>query len=188
MIAMPTIVTMLIPDNRRDRANGLVGTVIRHQFPGHFRDQRTAGRCQRDARRTGARPRGLAGLRRPSECGIGAGTGGDTRPDGRNKVDVRGTLALVRGIPGALALIIFAAFNNFLGGAFIALLDAYGLSLMSVQAWGVLWGVLSSGFIIGGLLVARTGLSRNPVRIILLGNLVLWTVTCLFPRCGHRSD
>ncbi|HKH56203.1 MAG TPA: MFS transporter, partial [Propionibacteriaceae bacterium] len=26
MIAMPTIVTMLIPDNRRDRANGLVGT------------------------------------------------------------------------------------------------------------------------------------------------------------------
>ena len=94
---------------------------------------------------------------------------------------MRGTLALVRGIPGALALIIFAAFNNFLGGAFIALLDAYGLSLMSVQAWGVLWGVLSSGFIIGGLLVARTGLSRNPVRIILLGNLVLWTVTCLFP-------
>ena len=78
-------------------------------------------------------------------------------------------------------MIIFSAFNNFLGGAFIALLDAYGLSLMSVQAWGLLWGVLSSGFIIGGLLVARTGLSRNPVRIILLGNLVLWTVTCLFP-------
>src|SRR5215213_6707680 len=63
----------------------------------------------------------------------------------------------------------------------MALLDAYGLSLMSVQAWGLLWGVLSSGFIIGGLLVARTGLSNNPVRIILLGNLVLWTVTCLFP-------
>ena len=132
MIAMATIVTMLIPDNRRDRANGLVGTSSA-SVPGHFRDQRTAGRCQRDARRTGARPRSLAGLRRPSEPGIGAGTEGGTRPDGRNKVDVRGTLALVRGIPGALALIIFAAFNNFLGGAFIALLDAYGLSLMSCR-------------------------------------------------------
>jgi len=101
--------------------------------------------------------------------------------DGRNRVDVRGTLAIIGSIPGALALIIFSAFNNFLGGAFMALLDAYGLSLMSVQAWGLLWGVLSTGFIFGGLLVAKTGLSSNPVRTILLCNLVLWAVTCLFP-------
>ena len=98
-----------------------------------------------------------------------------------NKVDLRGTLRVVRSVPGLLALIGFSCFNNFLGGAFMALMDAYGLSLMSVQAWGLLWGALSTGFIIGGLAVARTGLGKNPVRLLLLVNVVFWSVTCLFP-------
>ncbi len=68
-----------------------------------------------------------------------------------------------------------------LGGVFRALLDAYGLSMMSVQGWGLLWGVLSTGFIVGGLLIARTGLGSNPVRRLLLVNLVCWGVTLLFP-------
>ena len=97
------------------------------------------------------------------------------------KVDLRGTLRLVRGVPGLLALILFSCFNNFLGGAFMALMDAYGLSLMSVSAWGLLWGALSAGFIIGGLAVARTGLGSNPLRLLLLVNVVLWSVTILFP-------
>ena len=59
----------------------------------------------------------------------------------------------MRGVPGLLALIVFSCFNNFLGGTFMALMDAYGLSLVSVQAWGLLWGVLSAGVIIGGLMV-----------------------------------
>ena len=84
-------------------------------------------------------------------------------------------------MPGLLALIGFACFNNFLGGAYMALMDAYGLSLMSVQAWGLLWGALSAGFIIGGLAVARTGLTKNPLRLLLLINVVLWSVTILFP-------
>jgi DHA3 family multidrug efflux protein-like MFS transporter len=63
----------------------------------------------------------------------------------------------------------------------MALLDAYGLSLMSVQAWGLLWGALSAGFIIGGLAVARTGLGKSPLRLLLVVNLILWGVTCLFP-------
>ena len=96
-------------------------------------------------------------------------------------VDLRGTIRVVREVPGLIALILFSAFNNFLGGVFMALLDAYGLSLVSVQAWGLLWGVLSTGFIVGGLLIARTGLSRNPVRLLLIVNLVLWAVTLLFP-------
>jgi DHA3 family multidrug efflux protein-like MFS transporter len=84
-------------------------------------------------------------------------------------------------VPGLLALILFSCFNNFLGGAFMALMDAYGLSLMSVSAWGLLWGALSAGFIIGGLAVAKTGLGRNPLRTLLLVNVVLWSVTILFP-------
>ena len=66
------------------------------------------------------------------------------------------------GVPGLVALIAFSCFNNFLGGAFMALMDAYGLSLVSVQAWGLLWGVLSAGVIVGGLLVARIGLGSQP--------------------------
>ena len=46
-----------------------------------------------------------------------------------NKVDLRGTLRVVRSVPGLLALIGFSCFNNFLGGVFMALMDAYGLSL-----------------------------------------------------------
>ena len=62
-------------------------------------------------------------------------------------------------MPGLLALIFFSCFNNFLGGAFMALMDAYGLSMVSVQAWGLLWGALSVGIIVGGLVVARVGSS-----------------------------
>ena len=85
------------------------------------------------------------------------------------------------GVPGLLALIAFSCFNNFLAGAFMALMDAYGLYLMSVQAWGLLWGALSTCFILGGLAVAKTGLSKNPVRLLLLVNIGFWSVTCLFP-------
>lgn len=41
--------------------------------------------------------------------------------------------------------------------------------------------MLSTGAIVGGLVVARTGLGANPVRTLLLVNVVLWTVTILFP-------
>jgi DHA3 family multidrug efflux protein-like MFS transporter len=99
----------------------------------------------------------------------------------KRTVDLRGTVRVVRGVPGLMALIVFSAFNNLLGGVFMALMDAYGLSLVSVQAWGLLWGILSTGFIVGGLLVARTGLGTNPVRLLLAVNLLLWTVTLLFP-------
>ena len=50
-----------------------------------------------------------------------------------------------------------------------------------MQTWGLLWGALSAGVIVGGLLVARIGLGSNPVRLLLLVNVVLWTVTVLFP-------
>jgi DHA3 family multidrug efflux protein-like MFS transporter len=63
----------------------------------------------------------------------------------------------------------------------MALMDAYGLSMVSVQAWGLIWGALSAVLIVAGLLITRTGLSSNPVRLILLINLALWTTTVVFP-------
>ena len=47
-------------------------------------------------------------------------------------------------------LILLAAFNNLLGGVFMALMDAYGLSLVSVETWGLLFGFISLAFIAGG--------------------------------------
>ena len=41
--------------------------------------------------------------------------------------------------------------------------------------------MLSAFVIAGGLVVARVGLGRNPVRTLLLVNVVLWSVTALFP-------
>src|SRR4029453_12630548 len=48
-----------------------------------------------------------------------------------------------------------------------------------VQVWGVLWGFLSLGFIVGGLVVAKKGLGNNPLRRLFLANIVMWTI-CVF--------
>ncbi|HJV15121.1 MAG TPA: MFS transporter [Propionibacteriaceae bacterium] len=189
-IALMTLVTLLIPEDRRDRANGFVGTTLGVSFlvtsvisgllvaaGGMFYvlllgmavlvfsvvhlafvrvEEQTEDAATPDAESTELQPK-------------------------QNRVDIRGTLRVVRSVPGLLALIGFACFNNFLGGAFMALMDAYGLYMVSVQAWGLLWGVLSAFFIIGGLAVAKTGLSKNPVRLLLLVNVAFWSVTCVFP-------
>jgi DHA3 family multidrug efflux protein-like MFS transporter len=78
------------------------------------------------------------------------------------------------------ALILFQAFNNFLGGIYMALMDAYGLLMVSVQAWGILWGFLSLGFIVGGMVVARKGLGSSPLRTLFLANIGMWGVSTIF--------
>jgi DHA3 family multidrug efflux protein-like MFS transporter len=98
----------------------------------------------------------------------------------RNSIDVRGSIQAIQRVPGLLGLIFFHSFNNFLGGVFMSLMDAYGLLLVSVQVWGVLWGFLSLGFIVGGLVVARRGLGRDPLRMLFLGNIAMWTITIFF--------
>jgi DHA3 family multidrug efflux protein-like MFS transporter len=111
-----------------------------------------------------------------------AAVAGATVPtsDAPKHVDVRGALEAIHAVPGLLMLILLAAFNNLLGGVFMALMDAYGLSLVSVETWGFLWGFISLAFIVGGVLVARFGLGRNPLRLVLIGNLANWTVCSLF--------
>jgi MFS transporter, DHA3 family, multidrug efflux protein len=187
-IALSTLVTVLIPAERRDRANGLVGTTAGVSFlvTSVISGLLVAAGGMLYVLLLALVVLALALLHlsrvelphREPEVPAAEAAPGEV-PVG--KVDLRGTLRLVRGVPGLLALIGFSCFNNLLNGAFMALMDAYGLSLMSVQAWGLLWGALSTGFIIGGLAVAKTGLSKNPLRLLLLVNLVFWTVTMLFP-------
>jgi DHA3 family multidrug efflux protein-like MFS transporter len=62
----------------------------------------------------------------------------------------------------------------------MALLDAYGLSLVSVEVWGFMFGAFSTAFIISGIVIARTGLGKNPLRTLLLVNLITWGVCSLF--------
>jgi len=100
--------------------------------------------------------------------------------EGSGRTDLRGTIAIVAAVPGLLALIAFSTINNLLGGILMALADPYGLSLVSVEVWGLLFGVLSTGFIVGGLLISKRGLGRNPLRTLLLANLVLWGVCSVF--------
>ena len=181
-IVLPTMVTVLIPENKRDKANGLVGTASGVSF---LVTSVISGLLVAASGMLYALLLALAIIvvgaihiafvKIPEHTPVPASNGNT------NKVDLRGTFKMVKRIPGLLALILFSTFNNFLGGIFMALMDAYGLSLMPVQAWGLLWGVLSTGFIIGGLIIAKIGLGSNPVRILLLANVVLWAITMIFP-------
>jgi DHA3 family multidrug efflux protein-like MFS transporter len=96
-------------------------------------------------------------------------------------MDLRGTIAAVIAVPGLLGLIFFTTFNNFLGGVFMALMDPYGLSLVSVETWGFMWGAVSVAVIFSSAMVAKFGLGSQPVRLILLLNVVSWVSCIIFP-------
>lgn len=179
-IAIPTTVTILVPEDKHDKANGLVGTAFGISF---LITSVISGVL---VGRSGMYEVLLLSIivtaaliihlyfLKVNEKGI------VHLQDQPKKVDLRGTIKVVLGIPGLAALVAFNVINNLLGGVFMALMDAYGLSLVSVEVWGLLWGVLSTGFIIGGLVIAKIGLGKNPVRSLFLANVVIWTVSCFF--------
>jgi len=178
-IAVPTLVTILIPEDGRAKANGLTGTAF-----------------------------GIAFLICSAISGILVGMGGMfyvlilgivmmilsilhlwflvisekeiVHLEHQPKVDLRGTFAVVAAIPGLMALILFSTINNFLGGTFMGLMDAYGLSLVSVEVWGLLFAVISCGFIIGGMFISKYGLGKNPLFAMFAANIVIWIISALF--------
>ena len=182
-IALPTLVTLLIPEDRRDRANGLVGMVTGIGF---LATSAVSGFLV-----------AWGGMRytlifaliltlaaflhlrfvRVDEPRAEVVPGKPAEP---RRVDIAGTVRVVGAVPGLFALILFATFNNFLGGVFMALMDAYGLSLMPVQAWGFMWAAVSTAFILSGVIIARTGLGKNPLRTLMIVNLISWTAAALF--------
>jgi len=182
-IALPTLVTVLIPEDRRDKANGLVGMV---SGIGFLTTSVISGVLVAYGGMLAVLLLALSltllaflHLHAVRIDESRAAPAGDATAEA-GRVDIRGTIRVIAAVPGLFALIFFATFNNFLGGIFMALLDAYGLSLVSVQVWGLLFGVLSTAFIISGIVIARTGLGRNPLRTLLLVNLITWGVCCVF--------
>jgi DHA3 family multidrug efflux protein-like MFS transporter len=184
-IALSTLVTILIPEEKRDKANGLVGS--------------TSGVAFLAASVFSGLAVGYLGIVGMFAIAIGMtllvvlhlwtiaipeAHPARAEPVGQaqsltQSLDLPGTILTISLVPGLFALILFQTFNNFLGGVFMSLMDAYGLMLVSVQAWGILWGFLSLGFIVGGLIIARKGLGKNPLRMLFLANIAMWTI-CVF--------
>ncbi len=180
-IALSTLVTILVPEDRRDKANGLVGMVngIGFLTTSMISGFLVAWGGMHYALMFAAAIAALVFLHllfvQVPETLHESNTG-ETQP---KRLDLKGTIKIVLGIQGLIALILFSTFNNFLGGVFMALMDAYGLSLVSVEVWGVLFGFLSLAFIGSGILIAKTGLGKNPLKTLLLVNVIAWT-TCIF--------
>jgi DHA3 family multidrug efflux protein-like MFS transporter len=184
-IALSTTVTLLVAEDRRDRANGMVGTVTGVSFAlTSVLSGLVIGGLGMGWAYYGALALTIAGLAHlrtirfdepapePEPAAEGSALA--------RHLDVRGALASVRAVPGLLMLILLAAFNNLLAGVFMALMDAYGLALVSVETWGLLWAFISLAFIAGGIVVARKGLGRNPLRALLAANMVNWTICSVF--------
>ncbi len=182
-IALPTLVTLLIPEDRRDKANGLVGMVT---GVGFLTTSVISGLL---VARGGMHYTLIFALALTVVAYLHlffvrvdeprAEPHPDAPPEAK-RVDLAGTIRVISGVPGLFALILFATFNNLLGGVFMALMDAYGLSLMKVEAWGLLWAFVSCAFILSGLVIARTGLGAKPLRTLMLANLVVWAVAAVF--------
>lgn len=182
-IALPTLVTILIPAERRDRANGLVGMV---SGVGFLTTSVISGFLVAWTGMVGVLVFALAFTAAaflhllPVRVDEPRAETHPEDPRPPRRLDLAGTIATVAAVPGLFALILFATFNNFLGGVFMALMDAYGLSLVAVQTWGMLWGFISIAFILSGIVIARTGLGRNPLRTLMIVNLIAWAVCCVF--------
>lgn len=179
-IALSTTVTLLVPVERHANANGLVGTVqglaftVTSVFSGLSIGLLGMGwtLAISIALTVGALVH-LLFLRIPEKEPV-------RDPTRTGLVDLRGSIAAVRAATGLFALIIFSTFNNLVGGLYMALMDPYGLELFAVEWWGVVLGVTSTGFIIGGIVVARFGLGRNPIRTMLLLVMVMGLIGAFF--------
>ncbi len=179
-IALSTVVTLLVPQDRHANANGLVGTVqglafiITSVFSGLSIGLLGMGWTLVIALvLTVAALAHLTVLRIPED-----------KPESHGAraplLDLRGSITAVRAATGLFALIIFSTFNNFIGGVYIALMDPYGLEMFRVEVWGLVLGVTSTGFILGGLLVAKFGLGRNPIGTMLSLVIVMGIIGALF--------
>ncbi len=181
-IALSTLVTILIPEAQRDKANGMVGTANGVAFlVASILSGMVVGFLGVFWLLVIALILTLAVTVHVWTIPIPgrAVVEGEAHTDSVN-IDLRGSIRAIQRVPGLFGLIFFNCFNNFLGGVYMSLMDAYGLELVSVQVWGVLWGFLSLGFIVGGLVIAKVGLGASPLRSLFLVNVVTWTISAVF--------
>ncbi len=180
-VALSTTVTILVPKAQRDKANGLIGSVSGVAF---LVTSVLSGLSI-----------GYLGLGWTLVVAISLTTIALIHimtvqiPEKRiahdpelaaKHVDIKGAMGAISQVPGLWALLVFAVFNNLIGGVFMALMDPYGLTLFNVQTWGIMLAITSIGFIAGGLLVAKFGLGKKPLRTLLIMNIVTSIVGLTF--------
>jgi DHA3 family multidrug efflux protein-like MFS transporter len=164
-IAMSTAVTLLVPEEKRANANGAVGAVdgvsmlVTSVFSGFAIGYLGMGwTLVIGVTAVAIAFVHLLMLRIDEPEVVGSGEA----PTGW--VDIRGGWRAVRGADGLFFLVIFTTLNNFIGGIYMALMDPYGLELMSVQQWGMAFAGASTGFIVAssspGRASARTRRAR----------------------------
>lgn len=180
-ITLSTTVTLLVPPERHANANGMVGTV---QGLGMLITSVFSGLSV-----------GFLGMGWTLVIGIGALAltllhlltlsipeerivQNETELQAK-WVDIRGGWLAVLAVPALLALILFSTLNNLFGGVAMALMDPYGIDLFGVKGWGIWFAVMSTGFIVGGAVVAARGVGRNPIRTILLVAMAIGVVGAL---------
>jgi MFS transporter, DHA3 family, multidrug efflux protein len=180
-IALSTTVTLLVPKENHDKANGMVGTVqgvafmVTSVFSGLSIGLLGMGWTLSIALVfTAIAAAHILFVKIPEEKIIH-----DPELEAK-KIDIKGSVAAIRAVPGLAWLIIFTTFNNLVGGVFMALMDPYGLTLFPVEAWGIVLGVTSTGFIIGGMMIAKKGLGTNPIKTMLLINIGIAILGGLF--------
>ena len=180
-IALSTTVTLLVPAEKRANANGLVGTVSGIGFIvtsvfsnlsiGILGMGWTLGIAIALMAATVLQ---LILVKIPEKDIV-------LEPGVKHKkVDIRGSIAAIVAVPGLFGLLIFSTFNNLIGGVYMALMDPYGLTIFSVEMWGIVFGIAGTGFVIGGALVAKFGLGKNPIKTLLYAVIVMGAVGTLF--------
>jgi DHA3 family multidrug efflux protein-like MFS transporter len=178
-LALSTTVTLLVPVERHAQANGLVGTVqgiafiATSVFSGLSIGWLGMGTTLIIATGLVALPIVHLYLLQIPEPDI------ISEPQ-RRAVDFRGGMAALLAVPGLLALVLFTTMNNLAGGVFMTLLDPYGLNMFPVELWGVFFGAASTGYIVGGVSVAKWGLGENPIRTMLILVAAIGMICALF--------
>ncbi|GAT73727.1 multidrug resistance protein [Microbacterium sp. HM58-2] len=179
-IALSTTVTLLVEEEKRANANGLVGTVqglaflVTSVFSGLSIGFLGMGWTLAIAIVAMALTFvHLLFIRIPE---------GTPQPDpnASSALDFRGSVTAIRLAPGLFALIIFSTFNNLIGGVYMALMDPYGLTLFDAQMWGFALAFASTGFLIGGGLVAKFGLGAKPMRTLLIIVMAMGVLGAVF--------
>lgn len=179
-IALSTTVTLLVPTEKHANANGLVGTVqgiaflVTSVFSGLSIGFLGMGWTLAIA--IAAMVPTLLHLlfvRIPEDRP-------QQDPDASGALDFRGSAKAIRQAPGLFALIVFSTFNNLIGGVYMALMDPYGLTLFDAQTWGFALAFSSTGFLIGGAVVAKYGLGTKPMRTMLLVVMAMGLLGAIF--------
>lgn len=180
-IALSTTVTLLVPKERHANANGLVGTVagvgfiVTSIFSGIAIGQLGMGWTLIIAIVLMA----IAIIHLLTVVIPEEGILHDPEL-AKKRVDIAGSIAAIRAVPGLFGLIIFSTLNNLIGGVYIALMDPYGLELFTVEQWGLVFGVAGTGFIVGGMLIAKFGLGKNPITTMLRIVIVMGLLGAVF--------